>query len=48
MHALDDVPTIIEDATDVLRIDCTSEVWVTVMSAASACAYSLQKKKKQI
>lgn len=36
MHSLDDVSTIVEYASDVLRVDGTCKMWVTIMFTISA------------
>lgn len=42
MHSLNNVSTIIEHTLNVFGIDCTCEMWITVMLAiATCCRYAL-------
>lgn len=43
VHPLNDVPTIVKHSLDVLRIDGTCKVRITIVLAVAArCAYTLQ------
>lgn len=49
MHSLDYVSAVVEHPSNVLRIYCACEVWITVVFTISGgCADSLQKEKLTI